>query len=269
MDIPLPTVTALRASPSDNLKFDQRTYVTAPTIQQLQTLFSRSQSVSYRRADKTMPHMANRVSLIGALPPEQYNSRYSPLLRVDYAVAHDFAAQLRVPILPDHYWQVARLLNRLSIFLESVSSGEERFFREPARAAGLRAQIRLWHAPKIKRAVVDLLNAGQWEDSPPPHSPQHALNQYMAQLHLGRQNHLPRSSAAYRRARTFGPTGPVQRAALENPLVQHARALPPAERDAYLAANPGTAWLYAQAYPADAPPPSPPVPVTPAALPAP
>lgn len=260
---PTPLLTAVLTETPENFSYP---YATAPTVQDLIDLRSRADSHSYRKGSYTRPYMRNRTRIV-CLPTaaEQFNAKLIPALRLDPEITEDFHQQLGVEPLHPRYWRVAYLLNRQNIFL---SMADEGFIGEPMAAAGLRARIRLWHASRLKRAIVDLLDDGAWVDNPAPSSGYALLNSWMRLQDLGRQAHMGFSSTPRQRAR-FGP-GHASRiraliqAAVENPLVRHARALPADQRRAYLAANPGTAWLYAQAYPGESPAPNSTLPAEPA-----
>jgi hypothetical protein len=146
--------------------------------------------------------------------PQSYVDVAVQLLKMDYFLhAYDLegvASALRSPVIPqepDYDWcnhpkevTVARQGYAQMLDAYHRQLGLLRAWQDPRRPT--KEQIQAHYAPKIRRAIVNLLAAGDWVDSPeqtyPPDSDQCEallrLNTRMRGHSLGRNSHLTFSS---------------------------------------------------------------------------
>ena len=211
------------------------------------------------------PHLADLFNPTGSW---DYRTKSPGAYALD-ASGLSHADCLHLIEIPESYHAVVRLILKKKYF--------ERFWREEEDYAKLRLadpelprshsyqleltrpsleEICRYHLSKIRRALVDLLVAGEWIDNPEDdyQDPKTAywiedLNEEFRQIDLGRQSHLKFSSRPGRR-RMFGRAGTLTPRELEaraNPRVIEYLALPAEQRPAFLSRYPFMTYLLRQA----------------------
>lgn len=221
--------------------------------------------------------------LFAPVSSSAYRKPPNPVYSVDVAVL-DLTKELGVVEIPEAYHYAAREWLRRATFRQLWDREEtDHSLRRPGRPE--RADMLKYLDGKLRHALVELLDSGEWVDNPledvpaPPsidisiRNPRerdmvleeqtrqhharyalefalHDLNRKLMPFDLGQQKHMEFSSAAKHTKNMFGKprrATPEQQGYRDNPLVQQYMAADPDTRTAMLRTNGGLQFLLQQA----------------------